>query len=46
VSLGVIASAVVVAVGVPAADPVIGLVMTLVILRITLHSWRIVRASR
>ena len=45
VSLGVIGSAAVVAVGVPAADPVIGLAMTLVILRITLQSWRIVRAD-
>jgi cation diffusion facilitator family transporter len=46
VSLGVIVSAVVVAVGVPAADPVIGLAMTLVILRIALQSWRIVREDR
>jgi len=43
VSLGVIASAGVVSAGVPAADPVIGLVMTVVIFRITLQSWRIVR---
>jgi cation diffusion facilitator family transporter len=45
VSLGVIASAAVVALGVPIADPVIGLVITLVILRITWESWHTVRAS-
>jgi cation diffusion facilitator family transporter len=43
VSLAVIASAAVVALGVPVADPLIGLAITLVILRITLHSWRTVR---
>jgi cation diffusion facilitator family transporter len=43
VSLAVIASAVVVAVGVPVADPLIGLGITLVILRITWQSWRTVR---
>ena len=43
VSLAVIASAVVVAVGVPIADPLIGLAITLVILRITWHSWQTVR---
>lgn len=46
VSLGVIASAGVVAAGVPVADPLIGLVMTAVILRITVQSWRIVRGVR
>jgi len=44
VSLAVIASAAVVAIGVPFADPVIGLVITLVILRITGQSWVTVRA--
>jgi cation diffusion facilitator family transporter len=39
VSLAVIASAVVVALGAPIADPVIGLGITLVILRITRQSW-------
>lgn len=39
VSLAVIASAVVVALGVPVADPLIGLGITLVILRITWQSW-------
>jgi Co/Zn/Cd efflux system component len=43
VSLAVIASAVVVAIGIPVADPLIGLAITLVILRITWTSWRTVR---
>jgi cation diffusion facilitator family transporter len=43
VSLAVIASAVVVAIGVPIADPLIGLAITLVILRITWQSWITVR---
>lgn len=43
VSLAVIASAAVVAIGLPAADPLIGLGITLVILRITWQSWRTVR---
>jgi cation diffusion facilitator family transporter len=43
VSLGVVASAAVVALGVPVADPLIGLAITLVILRITWQSWRTVR---
>ncbi len=42
VSLAVIASAVVVAVGKPVADPLIGLAITLVILRITWQSWQTV----
>jgi divalent metal cation (Fe/Co/Zn/Cd) transporter len=45
VSLGVVASAVVVALGAPLADPLIGLAITLVILKITLDSWRTVRAA-
>ena len=45
VSLAVIASAVVVAVGLPIADPLIGLAITAVILRITWDSWRTVRAD-
>lgn len=45
VSLGVIASALLVGVGVPRADPIIGLVITLVILKITWDSWRTIRAS-
>ena len=43
VSLAVIASAAAVAVGLPAADPLIGLAITVVILRITWQSWRTVR---
>jgi cation diffusion facilitator family transporter len=43
VSLAVIASAAVVAAGIPIADPLIGLAITLVILRITWQSWRTVR---
>ena len=46
VSLAVVASAIVVALGLPAADPVIGLVIALVILRITWQSWRTVRHGR
>lgn len=45
VSLGVIASAVVVALGLDVADPLIGLGITLVILRITWQSWRTVRGD-
>jgi cation diffusion facilitator family transporter len=43
VSLAVIASAAVMAVGAPIADPLIGLAITLVILRITWQSWTTVR---
>lgn len=43
VSLAVIASAVVVAIGLPIADPLIGLAITAVILRITWQSWTTVR---
>lgn len=42
VSLAVIGSAVVVAVGFPAGDPVIGLAITAVILRMTWDAWRTV----
>ena len=45
VSLAVIASAVVVALGAPVADPLIGLAITAVILRITWRPWRTVRAA-
>jgi len=45
VSLGVVASAAVVALGVHVADPLIGLAISLVIVRITWHSWRTVRAG-
>ncbi len=43
VSLAVVATAVVVALGLPIADPLIGLAITAVILKITLDSWRTVR---
>jgi cation diffusion facilitator family transporter len=45
VSLAVVASALVVALGAPIADPLIGLAITLVILRITWQSWRTVRGA-
>jgi cation diffusion facilitator family transporter len=43
VSAGVIFSALVVALGAPIADPIIGLVITALILRITWESWNTVR---
>ena len=43
VSLAVVASAAVVAIGFPVADPLIGLAITAVILRITRDSWQTVR---
>jgi cation diffusion facilitator family transporter len=43
VSLGVVLSAAVVAAGAPIADPLIGLAITLVILRITWQSWQTIR---
>ena len=45
VSLGVVASAAVVALGFRLGDPLIGLVITVAILRITWTSWRTIRAS-
>jgi cation diffusion facilitator family transporter len=45
VSLGVVASAIVVALGAQIADPIIGLAITLVILKITWDSWNTVRAA-
>jgi len=45
VSLAVVASATVVALGLEIADPLIGLAITLVILRITWQSWITVRAQ-
>jgi cation diffusion facilitator family transporter len=44
VSLAVVASAGALAIGLDVADPLIGLAITLVILRITWQSWRTVRA--
>jgi Co/Zn/Cd efflux system component len=46
VSLGVIASAALVAAGLPRADPLIGLAITLVILKITWDSWHIVSTTQ
>jgi cation diffusion facilitator family transporter len=46
VSLAVVAGAIAVAVGVPIADPLIGLAITAVILRITVVSWSVVRRDR
>jgi cation diffusion facilitator family transporter len=43
VSLGVIGSAAVVALGAPIGDPIIGLLITLVILKITWDSWHTIR---
>jgi cation diffusion facilitator family transporter len=45
VSLGVVASAIVVALGFNLGDPIIGLVITLVILKITWDSWRTVSTT-
>ena len=45
VSLGVVASAIVVSLGAPIADPIIGLTITLVILKITWDSWNTVRSA-
>src|SRR6266404_3465121 len=45
VSLGVVASAIVVGLGAKIADPIVGLVITAVILQITWSSWRTVRAA-
>jgi Co/Zn/Cd efflux system component len=46
VSLAVLASAIAVAVGFERADPIIGLVITLVILRITWDSWRVISTTQ
>ena len=45
VSLGVVVTAVLVALGVPRADPIIALAITLVILKITWDSWRVVSTT-
>jgi divalent metal cation (Fe/Co/Zn/Cd) transporter len=45
VSLGVVASAVEVALGAPIADPIIGLLITVVILKVTWDSWRTVSTT-
>lgn len=45
VSLGVVASAVIVALGAPIGDPIVGLVITVVIFKITWDSWRLVSTT-
>lgn len=46
VSLGVVVSAIAVALGARVADPIVGLVITVVILKITWDSWRTIHARR
>jgi cation diffusion facilitator family transporter len=46
VSLGVVASAMAVALGADVADPLIGLGITVLILRITFQAWRTIRDDR
>jgi divalent metal cation (Fe/Co/Zn/Cd) transporter len=38
--MGVVASAIIVWLGLPIGDPIIGLLITLVTLKITWHSWQ------
>jgi cation diffusion facilitator family transporter len=45
VSLGVVASATLVALGFPLGDPLVGLVITLVIFKITWDSWRLISTT-
>ncbi len=45
VSLGVIGSAILVALGAPIGDPIIGLAISLVILKVTWDSWRTISAG-
>jgi cation diffusion facilitator family transporter len=45
VSLGVVGSAIGVAAGAQIADPIIGLVITVVILKITWDSWRVISTT-
>jgi cation diffusion facilitator family transporter len=45
VSLGVVASALIVALGFPRGDPIVGLAITLVIFKITWDSWRLVSTT-
>ena len=45
VSLGVVGSAILVAAGVPRGDPIIGLCITIVILKVTWDAWRTIRAG-
>ena len=45
VSLGVVASAIVVALGAPIGDPLIGIAITVVILKVTWDSWQTISRS-
>jgi cation diffusion facilitator family transporter len=45
VSLGVVAAAAAVAVGLPRADPIVGLAITALILRITVQAWQTIRET-
>ncbi len=45
VSLGVVVAAAAVAVGIPRADPMVGLAITALILRVTLQAWRTIRTG-
>jgi cation diffusion facilitator family transporter len=45
VSLGVVASAIVVALGAPIGDPIVGLAISVVILKVTWDSWRVVSGT-
>jgi len=45
VSLGVVASALIVALGFPRGDPIVGMAITLVILKITWDSWRLISTA-
>jgi divalent metal cation (Fe/Co/Zn/Cd) transporter len=45
VSVGVVLSALVVALGAPIADPIVGLLITALILRITWEGWNTVRGA-
>jgi cation diffusion facilitator family transporter len=45
VSLGVVLAAALVALGLPRADPIVGLVITALILRITWQAWRTIRTG-
>jgi cation diffusion facilitator family transporter len=45
VSLGVVASAALVALGFELADPIVGLLITVVILRVTWDSWRVISTN-
>jgi divalent metal cation (Fe/Co/Zn/Cd) transporter len=42
----VIGSAILVALGVPRGDPIVGLAITLVILKVTWDSWRTISTAR